>query len=185
MALLMRTAVLWATLAAGATPSPKSLGSDLSILINNDLQGTWNDAEHASFPGAKANGLGIGTSSPSASSGVILLGRRSLEDAASGCEELGEQLWSPELGTASIQVNLDYLKYQQKADDASQFWIASSEDKARAIGSSGSVTFVDSGLRLPALCTQSAPFSNQSVQDTSDRWQVKVHSNNEDYTGSV
>jgi len=44
MASLVRAVVLYAALAAGAAPSAKSLKSDISILINNDLQGKWDYA---------------------------------------------------------------------------------------------------------------------------------------------
>jgi carboxylesterase type B len=95
---------------------------------------------------------------------------------------LGEQLWSPESKTASIQANLDYLKYQGKIGNSS-LWVAPSGDKPQAIGLSGSLAAADSSQRLPVLCTQSAPFSNGTTEDTSEKWQVSVHSNNEDYTG--
>lgn len=150
-----------ATLVAGA-PSSESLKSSISLLYENDLQGPGN---------------------PAANSGLILLSRRSQSDAAAACAALGEQLWSPELKTASIQANLDYLKYQKKIDDSTQLWIASSTDETRAIGASGKVAAVDARLRLPALCTQTAPFSSEQGQDTSAKWQVSVKSNNEEYTG--
>lgn len=115
---------------------------------------------------------------------MILLSRRSRSDAAAACQALGEQLWSPELKTASIQPNLDYLKYQGKIGDSTLLWIGSANNESRAIGASGKVTDVDAGLRLPALCTQTAPFATASSQPNTDaQYQVSVHSNNEDYTG--
>ncbi|KAK3938489.1 Alpha/Beta hydrolase protein [Diplogelasinospora grovesii] len=154
-----------AALTAGA-PSPKSLKSDLSILINNDLQGS---------------------SSPSSTSGVIVLGRRSFsyEEALAGCQALGESLWSPDLKTASIQPNLDYLKYQGRISDSTAFWIAAdSTNTSRVISSSGDVSSAKSASgRLPALCTQTAPYSTQSSQDTSAKWQVSVDANNQTLTG--
>lgn len=126
-----------------------------------------------------------GPSNPAASSGLILLSRRSQSDASAACAALGEQLWSPELNTASIQANLDYLKYEKKIDDTTLLWIGSSNKDARAIGASGKVVSVDAGLRLPALCTQTAPFSTAQSQNTSTKWQVSVKSNNEEYTGYV
>ncbi|OIW33646.1 alpha/beta-hydrolase [Coniochaeta ligniaria NRRL 30616] len=157
---LLRGVALLAALVAGA-PSPQSLKSSISLLVDNDLQGA---------------------SSPSADSAVILLSRRSQSDAAAACQALGEQLWSPE--TASIQANLDYLKYQGKIGDSTLLWIGSSNNESRAIGASGKVVDVDAGLRLPVLCTQTAPFATASSQpNTNAQYQVSVHSNNEDYTG--
>ncbi|KAK3692844.1 Alpha/Beta hydrolase protein [Podospora appendiculata] len=164
--------LLWVSVAALATlvataPSPKSLKSDLTILLNNDLQGP---------------------DSPYATSGVILLGRRSYGEAAAGCEALGEQLWAPELNTASIQPNLDYLRHQGRAGNSSTFWIARTgggNATARAVDVSGAVVAVgsDSSLRLPALCTQTAPYSSEYSQDVGARWQVSVDANNQTLTG--
>ncbi|KAK0621458.1 Alpha/Beta hydrolase protein [Bombardia bombarda] len=162
-----------AALVAGAPPSPKGLKSGLTILINNDLQGS---------------------SSPYSTSGVILLSRRrSHGEAVTACQALGEQLWSPELNTASIQTNLDYLQYQGRAGNSTTFWIAaaaaaaaaaaSTSSTARAIGVSGVITSVDAAQRLPALCTQTAPYSSENVQDTGPTWQVAVEANNQTLTG--
>ncbi|KAJ9154756.1 Carboxylic ester hydrolase [Pleurostoma richardsiae] len=161
MACLLRAVALFVTVVA-SVPSPTSLKSDLTILINNDLQGP---------------------SSPAADSGIILLGRQVFSDAAAACGALGEQLWSPELKTASIQSIVDYLIYQKKADKSSLFWIGSKGKETRAVSVKGQVSFVNPSLRLPILCTQSAPFSNETYADTSSKWQVQVHSNNEDLTG--
>ncbi|KAF4628794.1 hypothetical protein G7Y89_g9357 [Cudoniella acicularis] len=145
--------------------SPNAIGSDLTILISNDI---------------------LGPQSPSADSGVILLSPRSQVSADSACKVLGETLWAPELQTASIQSNLDYLTFEGKYSADQQYWIASNATAIRAIDGKGHIsdyTTFSPGLRLPALCTQSAPFSNISVQDDSQRWQVTVHSNNEYITG--
>ncbi|KAB5557953.1 Alpha/Beta hydrolase protein [Coniochaeta sp. 2T2.1] len=159
---LLGSVALLATVVAGV-PSASSLRSSISLLIDNDLQGA---------------------SSPAANSAMILLSRRPQSDAASACQALGEQLWSPELKTASIQANLDYLKYQGKIDDSTLMWIGSANNGSRAIGAGGKVADVDAGLRLPVLCTQTAPFATGSSQPNNNpQYQVSVHSNNEDYTG--
>ncbi len=124
-----------------------------------------------------------GEGSPSASSGTILLSRRSYDDAVSSCRVLGEQLWSPELKTASIQRSLDYLVYQGKTNEATLFWIGAQGNQSRTINSAGSIAGADPGLRLPVLCTQSAPSSSGTGQDTSERWRVAVNANNEELTG--
>jgi len=97
---------------------------------------------------------------------------------------LGEQLWYPELQTASIQANLDYLKYQGKVDNSSLMWVGSSNNLSRAISATGKVMDADAGLRLPVLCTQTAPFATSASQPKNNtQYQVTVHSNNQDYTG--
>lgn len=157
------TALLTAgTIPVSSTPSPQSLNSDLTILFDNNLQGA---------------------SSPTADSGVILLSSRTYPDAVSGCHALSEELWSPEQGTASIQRNLDYLVYEGKANNDTQFWISSHGNHTRAVSASGQVSTVSPALELPALCAQSAPFVNASYADNSTKWQVSVHTNNENLVG--
>lgn len=107
---------------------------------------------------------------------------------------MGEQLWSPELKTASIQPNLNYYKYYQGLND-STFWIAPSQNGLsstspvipRTINTSGSITSISSSennpRKLPALCTQSAPYSTPSAQDTSAPYQVSVIANNQTLLG--
>ncbi|KAI7773333.1 crystal protein [Diaporthe eres] len=124
-----------------------------------------------------------GASSPTADSGVIVLSSRSYQDAVLGCQALSEDLWSPELGTASNQSNLDYLVFEGKAEKDSSFWIAAQSNQTRALSASGNVTTAEPGQELSVLCTQSAPFANSTSSDTSAKWQVSVQSNNEELVG--
>lgn len=116
---------------------------------------------------------------------MILLSSTSYESAVAGCEALGEELWSPENATASIQSSLDYLVYEGKANETSQFWVARSSNSTYAISASGVVSAVNTSLALAALCTQSAPLATVSETSTSSEWQISVHSNNEDLVGLV
>ncbi|KAH6654745.1 Alpha/Beta hydrolase protein [Truncatella angustata] len=143
-----------------AAPSPRSLNSDIAILIYNDLQGT---------------------ASAGADSGVIVLEARSYNDANAACAVLGEQLWSPRNGTSTP--TLDYLKYLNSEKGESRFWIASKGTISSTIDYDGRTSRTAPSTKLPVLCTQSAPFSNETVKDTSEKWQVMVHSNNEYLTG--
>lgn len=124
-----------------------------------------------------------GTASPTANSSVIVLEARSYKDASAACQALGEQLWSPELGLGSIQSTLDYLKYRQDDRQSCQYWVASKGLTNRAIDSTGRVSWPGPFSQLPVICTQSAPFSNSTTKDTSEKWQVTVRSNNEYLTG--
>lgn len=116
---------------------------------------------------------------------MILLTSRSRESAATDCTALGEQLWAPELKTASIQPNLNYLTYENEYSATQQYWIAPNAAGPRAINGKSQIAAVSPHLHLPVLCTQTAPFSNSSYQDTSPEWQVTVYSNNEYITGCV
>ncbi|KAG8161459.1 hypothetical protein KVR01_008446 [Diaporthe batatas] len=152
---------LLASLAVSA-PSPASLDSDLTILLDNDLRGA---------------------SSPTADSGLIVLSPKTYEDALASCQALNEELWSPGLGSASIQPNLDYLVYEGKATKHSIFWIAAKNNQTLALSASGKIKTAHPGQELSVLCTQSAPFANSTSTDTNTEWQVSVHSNNEDLVG--
>lgn len=116
---------------------------------------------------------------------MIVLSAKSYQDAKSGCQALSEDLWSPDLGTASIQPNLDYLVYEGRAEKDSSFWVAAQSNQTRALSASGNVTIADPEQELSVLCTQSAPFANSTSTDTSAKWQVSVQSNNEELVGSV
>ncbi|OTB20383.1 hypothetical protein K445DRAFT_17661 [Daldinia sp. EC12] len=160
--MLLKLPFIVFVIGAVAAPSPQSLDSSLTLLIDNDLQGA---------------------SSPVSNSGVLLLETRSLEHAHETCEAVGEQLWSLAAGTQSIQANLNYLKYSDPDLRLSQFWVASENQSARAIDIDGHVAEVDPDTELPVLCSQSAPFSNVTFQDKGEKWQVTVKSNNESLTG--
>ncbi|KAI0180064.1 alpha/beta-hydrolase [Hypoxylon sp. FL1284] len=146
---------------AVAVPSPGSLNSSMSIFADNDLQGP---------------------SGPAAGPSVMLLEGHAAEDAGAACEAMGEQLWSPDSGAGSIQKVLDYVEYL--APNHGQFWIAPKDQSARAMGTDGHVSLtVSLGEELPVMCTQTAPYSNLTFQDTSEKWQVGVQTNNETLMG--
>jgi hypothetical protein len=116
---------------------------------------------------------------------VLLLDHLTARDAIAGCETLREQLYSP-LPNVDIQPSLNYLSYEGKYADTQKYWIASNVSRAKTINGKGDISFVVPGSqKLPALCTQSAPFSNSTYQDTNSRWQLTVKPNNEFLTGWV
>ncbi|KAL1838358.1 hypothetical protein VTJ49DRAFT_2767 [Mycothermus thermophilus] len=158
-----------ASLAAGE--SLKKLDTSLTILVNNDLQGPSN-------PDADA---------------VILTDARPLQHVSQNvCAKLGEQLWKPRLrkgrfkrsgsGSGSALPFSDYLKYTGTADAKSRFWV-SSDSGANAVSTSGNLGKVGSNERLRGFCTNSAPFSNTTSQDTSEKWQISLEVNNQKITG--
>lgn len=124
-----------------------------------------------------------GSASPCANSGLIVLDARSFADASRSCQALGERLWSPDLGTSSIQKNLDYLKYLEHHQEVSKFWVGPENQYGQTVDVNGRVSHASKGLKLPVLCTNSAPFSSATSQDDNERWHVTIHSNNEYITG--
>ncbi|TPX09834.1 uncharacterized protein E0L32_009025 [Thyridium curvatum] len=158
---LFKTVAFLATVVS-ATLSTSSLNTDLTILINNDLQGA--DSKHAD-------------------SGFILLSKRTFAEAVETCEALGEQLWAPELNLGDIRPNLDYLIFQGATSESTTFWIGAKDGKARAATSRGMMATMDPDERMKALCTHSAPYSTAAVADTSEKWQLTVTSSHQDITG--
>ncbi|KAJ5085844.1 hypothetical protein N7532_010615 [Penicillium argentinense] len=163
---MLKKICLAASLAAiaGAVVSPHMLDSDISILIHNDLQ----EKE-----------------SPWAGSGILVLDAMSLQEANKSCESLGEAIWSVDAGYSAIEYNLDYISFQGKflAGSSQRYWIAPVHGTPSTIDANGRVKKASPKEPLPVLCTQNAPYSSTSSQDTSPKWQVSVHSNNEQITG--
>ncbi|KAI6359914.1 hypothetical protein MCOR25_006903 [Pyricularia grisea] len=161
-------------LVSAAAPSPLDLKSDLTILVENDLEG----------PGSK-----------SPASGIILLSgqNHTLTEADSACKALGEQLWSPALNRSTVEVvqrQIDYLVLRQSFTNATRFWIAPQKgdngtvDGPHTINAEGHLQPLENpNEQLPAVCTQSAPFSSMSSGDTSETWRVAVKANDDTLTG--
>jgi hypothetical protein len=81
--------------------------------------------------------------------------------------------------------SLDYLIYEGKYPASQYYRIAPLGSHCQIVGTNAVVRNVDcqSLGDLPVLCTQTAPFSNSTYQNTSSQWQVEVGSNNEYITG--
>ncbi|KAI2788804.1 hypothetical protein POX_e06825 [Penicillium oxalicum] len=131
---------------AGPVVSPKALNSDITILIQNDL---------------------TESSSPLAGLGVLVLDPMPLHLARKSCEDLGESLWDSNTGFDRIQSQLEYMVLQNTYGPQQRFWVSSTQCAPLSIDSKGSVKEADADQDLPALCTQSAPFSTVNVTDTS------------------
>ncbi|KAJ5278962.1 hypothetical protein N7478_004334 [Penicillium angulare] len=147
---------------ANATVSPSSINSDISIIIHNDL---------------------MQNTSSLANSGVLLLDPMPLQKAIETCKSLRETLWTYQTGFSEIKSDLDYLIFQGKYANSQDYWIAPVHNTPSTIDVNGKVQKASANSKLPAICTQSAPYSNSEIQDTNSTWQVSVHSNNEYLTG--
>lgn len=166
---------------ASALTSPVSLGSDLSIIIQNDLQGANNHGPRK-VPLLKPI---LEDGSPLAGTGILLLDPMPLKKAMQSCQSIGEKLWSIEAGVSTIKHDLSYLLYRDKKKTNQRYWIAPIHGTPSTIDVNGKSKQASSDDNLPVICTQTAPFSTPSFQDTNSTWQVTVHSNNEYLTGSV
>ncbi|KAK4249907.1 Alpha/Beta hydrolase protein [Corynascus novoguineensis] len=149
--------------------SLKKLDTSLTILTKNDLRGA---------------------SSPDAGTAVIITDARPFHDVLNVCSKLGEQLWRPGKGSGkdkeretSVLPFAEYLKYDGTADASSKFWVRGSGPAAVDIAGRLQTVNPAGHSRFAGLCTNTAPFSNQSAQDTSSRWQISLNVNNQTIIG--
>lgn len=105
------------------------------------------------------------------------------EKAIQSCHELGESLWSAQAGFSKIQLNLNYLVYQNKYDSSQEFWITSVDGVPTTINPDGQINTASIDTSLPSLCTQTAPYSTPDNQNVTSTWQVAVQSNDQHITG--
>ncbi|EPS45811.1 hypothetical protein H072_218 [Dactylellina haptotyla CBS 200.50] len=165
MAKLLRTfgitGVIAAQLVAGAA-NPSLLGTSITILKENDLYGKYSNKT---------------------SSAILLEKPKTFADAKELCAAFSETLWSPEAQDFKAGVNnsLSYQAYLRKISYSQQFWVADyvdgdpkTKDTCRTIDLAGKIRALDCGRELPALCSHSAPISNETFWDTSEKYQVTV-----------
>ncbi|EKG10361.1 Carboxylesterase type B [Macrophomina phaseolina MS6] len=144
--------------AAHAVPSPSSIGSDLTILVHNDLYGNLSTYDAAA---------------------IVLSTPQTLEEARSNCAALGEQLWAPpaNLSKSVSALSLGYVGH-------ALYWIDETAGQSgQAITQAGLISATDRHTKLPALCTQSAPLSTTNDVNTSPQWQILVRTGNQLVTG--
>jgi hypothetical protein len=165
------------TLATIVPTSSDSVGSDLQILLHNDLYGNESNRQDA----------------------VIVVGTAgTYRQAEKACAALSESLWTPPADLESADF-LDYLSYQTNHGGGPKYSREASlhpwEQNYYVAGSgahttcksidlpSGKQQSVDCNTKLPALCTQSAPLSYVNITDKSPKRQTSVSSGKVVYTG--
>jgi hypothetical protein len=155
-----------------ATPCADSVGSDLQILLHNDLYG--NESSHNDV--------------------VIVLGTSQTHDQAEkACAALSESLWTPSsnAGAADFLAYLTYRAGLQTSGHGGRrkgqlYHVSGSgpHDSCKSVDSfTGHEQTIACNTKLPALCTQSAPLSYINNTDTSGSRQTQVTSRNAVYTG--
>ncbi|GKT53789.1 alpha/beta hydrolase [Colletotrichum tofieldiae] len=159
-----RALALVALLAAAVScaPSTQDLRTDITIIRDNDL---------------------LDSKSPAANTSALFLRSRvPFSEAKAACHKLGEELWAPE--SNSTQRVLSILDYQEPDIDLSAIWVAPKDgDSPVTMNLRSEVASADASATNPVLCMHTAPFSNGVSQDSTERWQVVVHSNREDVLG--
>ncbi|KAF9234816.1 Alpha/Beta hydrolase protein [Melanogaster broomeanus] len=141
-----------------STPSPKSVGSDLSFLFQNDLN--WPTAQDHN--------------------GTILVSKPGTNvQAIASCEQLSETLL-PTNGTyfkADMSYLLRYLAFET-FDPAQKYWLHSaSSTECHAISLAG-ISPVGCVEEFPAFCSQSAPYRPNTETDMNTQYHVEVSSGN-------
>ncbi|OBT95564.2 hypothetical protein VE01_05905 [Pseudogymnoascus verrucosus] len=153
-----------ARLAACAAPNLPALGSDVTILSNNDLY----------------------SSHTTRTTGALLVNTAFCQkDAAARCTSFAETLWDPSAEDFNLGLDrsLAYQVYQGNYGKSQLFWVASDRKACQAIDAKGKTKLVSCSQKLPALCTQSAPIPNATFTDTSARFQVAQKVGKQTLTG--
>lgn len=179
----MIVALLWTLVCAllsvygvSATPSsghvaraPPS-GSGIRFLYQNNLD--WDQADS----GQRQAGY------------LLLTSPLSADEAAARCSVLGEALApSSAMSDPGLQAQIDYIVYDGSYAAGQSFWVAgrnafTTSAKSKAVPRL-KVSKPAGSSKLPAICTQSAPWNVANSTDTSSRWQVATQSNGVQYTG--
>ncbi len=155
-----------------ATAKPTTVnGSSLTLLFQNSL----NHTENAVSPG-----------------GFIVISDVTGQSALAACRSLSEiPAIVRSLSATASQDLVDLLRFQASSG-TQNFWIGDESNNSKALGFCQTVQVANNGLRfaaapcssrLPAVCTQSAPFSNANTRDTSAQFQIAVNSRGKRFTG--
>ena len=152
-----------------AIPSANSVGSDLQILLHNDLYG--NESIHGDAV-------------------IVLKTTQTHEQAKKACAALSESLWKPSSDAEDADF-LAYLTYKNGSQHREQvqqqlYHVSGKGPRGSCKGidpSSGRVQSIDCKTKLPALCSQSALLSYVNNTDTSASKQTTVTSGKAIYTG--
>ncbi|CAG8099817.1 unnamed protein product [Penicillium olsonii] len=136
-----------------AAVSPVSLNSDISLIIHNDL--TENESSLSD-------------------SGILVLDPRTWQEATESCVRLGATLWRSEPGPEIIQSGLKYLLHLGRYSSGQRFWVSPKYQKPSSLNTNGQIEVSSAEERLPVLCTQTAPYSNSTFQDTSAQFRDRV-----------
>lgn len=157
---------LFSTILGAVTATQSKAHGELSILTLNDLTQTL--VPHT---------------------GAILLGTpRGSQDQEEVCEQIGETLWSPEVGDFkySLEASLEYLQWTGQYSSSQKFHVAGTgahSQACRYMDAQGKINNVRCEKNLPALCTNSAPLSNITSTDRNPKYYVVQRVGNQELVG--
>ncbi|KAF9070262.1 cholinesterase [Rhodocollybia butyracea] len=149
-----------------ALSSPRAVGSDLTLLFQNDLN--WHTtADHTS---------------------TILISARTHKEAVTACSVLSEDLLSTtgEFFTSDIQNLIQFIELDDDTPVSQSFWVnapSKSSAECTAISLKG-ISQVNCGQSLPAFCSNSAPNRISNNTDLGPQFQVQVKSGDLTFTGT-
>ncbi|EMD35536.1 hypothetical protein CERSUDRAFT_75111 [Gelatoporia subvermispora B] len=144
---------------ARSVPSLSSIGSDLTLLYNNDLDRP-NAPQHKS---------------------AIMLTSRNVLAAEEACTTLGETLLpiNTTFFATDLPSTLEYQVFQGVVPSTQEFWVASKGLECQVVNTQGHVSTSSCLRELPALCSQNAGFMAGPETATS----LTVHAQNLEITG--
>ncbi|KAL5319891.1 hypothetical protein ACEPPN_012949 [Leptodophora sp. 'Broadleaf-Isolate-01'] len=155
-----------------AVPNTGNIGSDITILTDNDLYGILTTRT---------------------SSALLLSTPQTYESAIKSCALLGETLWSSTVpGQAferGLNNSLSYQQYIGTLSSSQKLWVSRSNSVDSKISSCptidirGRIASQDCRNALPVLCTQSAPISTATGSNTLALYQITVQAGKQALTG--
>ncbi|KAF8890281.1 Alpha/Beta hydrolase protein [Gymnopilus junonius] len=148
-----------------ASPSVSEIGSDITLLFQNDLY--WpSAAEH---------------------NGTILISKPLTNtQAVASCKQLNELLLPTEgvHFSSDIKSLMNFLALKTTSP-LQKFWVASSPaHRCAAVSLAGGIQSVSCESELSAFCSQSAPYTRNIATDPSTQFQVQVQSKKLTVTGT-
>ncbi|GJJ15286.1 hypothetical protein Clacol_009562 [Clathrus columnatus] len=174
------------------SPSPSSLSSSLHLLRQNDLNCT--SLLLLSFHFISKVKLWITVTDASNHASTILIEPMSFSGAQTKCGSLNEDLL--DINAASklrddLVSLISYVEFRGDYPTGQAFWIAGTNAKqpttVQLIGGKlveePVLLLLADLLKLPALCSQSAPFRPASQSDKNPNFQVAVSSGSRSFTG--
>lgn len=124
-----------------AASSPQSVGSDLTIITQNDL---------------------YGDDTTRTATAIALSSASTHSDAASRCAALGTSLWSPNTANQDLGF-LQYLDHSNTSYGSAAFWVGGDASSCSAITANGKLKSYPCTEQLPALCSNTARAGGRQV----------------------
>lgn len=168
-----------------AIPSAESVGSDLRLLFQNDLD--CGQHLRARFSIYYADLILLIGHTTTEHISTILLSSRSHTSALSTCSKLSESLLpiNGPFFASDTKHLVDFLALETGVSSFPKYWVASDSTTGCTAVSAEGLSRVNCEEKLPTFCSNSAPHRISNQTDLSEEFQVTATSGNLTFTGYV